>query len=368
MQVAFDTLKESLRAQAGMKRASFELQLEEMNPLAISNWNEHILSTPRPSIFHTQNWLRVLKESYGYRPYYLAYFEKGRLVVLMPIMEIRSWITGTRGVSLPFSDYCEPIIAEKACFPELFDNVVGMARQCKWKFIEIRGGDEWLRSAVPWSWYYRHILSLKGDESEIFGRLRSNYRAKIRKALRNDVKTEILQTPEAMTEYYRLHCLTRKGHGLPPQPILFFKKIYEHIVSQNLGFVLLASHREKYLSGAVFFRFGKRAIYKFGAADMRYQHLNPNYLVFWNAIQWLYRNGCNELCFGKSAPGNQGLIQFKDGWGTEKYRINYFRYELKTASFAQNANQSMEAGYHIFRKMPVSLLKMAGTLLYPHVG
>jgi len=35
-----------------------------------------------------------------------------------------------------------------------------------------------------------------------------------------------------MGEYYRLHCLTRKRHGLPPQPTGFFQKIQEHIIAK----------------------------------------------------------------------------------------------------------------------------------------
>jgi len=344
------------------------MKLEKVDPLAISNWNEYVLDTQFPSIFHTQNWLRVLHESYGYQPYYLGRLENDRLVVSIPIMEVKSWITGTRGISLPFSDYCDPIISEKDNFSSCFGQMVDIGTERNWRYIEMRCEEDLMGSVSSWNWYYRHVLSLDKDESVIFKKIRANYRAKIRKAIKNNVRTEIFQTPDAMEEYFRLHCLTRKRLGLPPQPEIFFKNIYKEIISKNLGFVALALQDEKCLSGAIFFHFGKQAVYKFGAMDMKYQKLNPNYLLFWDLIKWLCNNGYRELCFGKTSSDNKGLIQFKDGWGTKQFKIKYYRYDLKKHSFVQNSNKSIETGYTLFRKMPVSLLKVAGKLLYPHVG
>ncbi|NIT60124.1 MAG: GNAT family N-acetyltransferase [Aliifodinibius sp.] len=349
--------------------ASLEsLELRVIDPFAYADWNDSMLTTPRYSIFHTINWLRVLQESYGYQPYYFASFNWNKLVVLLPFMEVKSWITGTRGVSLPFSDYCEPIIEDKDLISELFDQVIATARQLRWKYIEMKGGDELFHSASPWICYYRHVLALNSNEDQIFSRLRSNYRLKIRKALKNDLKIRILGSSEALAEYYRLHCLTRKRHGLPPQPIIFFKKIYEHVISKNLGFVILVSNQGRNFAGAIFFHFGDRAIYKFGASDMSYQHLHPNYLMFWSAIQWLCQNGYRELCFGKTAPNNKGLIQFKDGWGTDKHQIIYYKYEVKTDSLVRNTKKTNESGHFIFKKMPIPLLRIMGSLLYRHVG
>ena len=63
------------------------------------------------------------------------------------------------------------------------------------------------------------------------------------------------------------------------------------------------------MAGAIFFSFGSRALYKFGASDVQSQHLYPNYLLFWHAMQWLGQHNYTEICFGRTAPGNQGLLQ-----------------------------------------------------------
>lgn len=342
--------------------------MQRVDPLTYRNWNEYVLAAPQASVFHSANWLRVLQASYGYQPHYFACFNGQQLNALLPFMEVRSWITGARGVSLPFSDYCEPICNQNTSYPEVLEQVIMAARQQKWKSIEVRGGNDLLRGPAPYTFYYRHLLVLQKDEAEIFSKLRSNYRARIRKARASDLMVTIQRSPAAMAAYYRLHCLTRKRQGLPPQPVWFFQSIQEYLIAKDFGFVSLVSHKGTYIAGAVILSFGHRAIYKFGATNRQYQSLFPNYLLLWHVTQWLCDHGYAELCLGRSAPNNIGLIQFKDGWGTNKTRIDYYKYNLKTASFVQGVNHWSESGSKICQKMPIALLKLAGSALYKHMG
>jgi len=344
------------------------LSIQHVDPHAYLDWNATLLAAPQASFFHTTHWLRVLQESYGYRPYYFACFKEKQLALLLPFMEVKSWITGTRGVSLPFTDYCEPIVDAATASPEWLAPVIMTAQQRQWKFLEVRGGGALLPGVSPYTSYARHSLGLGASAAEIFSRMRSNYRGRIKKACGHDLVVAMLRSPEAMAEYYRLHCLTRQRHGLPPQPAYFFQNIQEHIMAHNFGFVTLVSYKGRNVAGAVFFTFGSRAVYKFGASEIEYQHLHPNYLLFWYVIQWLCHNDYKELCFGRTAQSNQGLMQFKDGWGTRKSYIHYYRYDIKTRSFMQSTNGQAEVGSHLCRKMPMTLLQLAGSLLYKHIG
>ncbi len=47
---------------------------------------------------------------------------------------------------------------------------------------------------------------------------------------------------EAMDDYYRLHCMTRKRQGVPPQPVSFFKNIFDFIVKQGKGNIFFAAY------------------------------------------------------------------------------------------------------------------------------
>jgi hypothetical protein len=97
------------------------MEVEIINPLEYPGWDDLLLSQHDHSIFHTTHWARILHESYGYTPLYFTLFRDGALSALIPVMEVNSWITGRRAVSLPFTDYCEPIMTENGIFPELME-------------------------------------------------------------------------------------------------------------------------------------------------------------------------------------------------------------------------------------------------------
>src|SRR5213592_1785061 len=111
--------------------------------------------------------------------------------------EVKSWATAARGISLPFSDYCEPIIDEQTSYLEVYTQVISVAQQLQWKFFEVKGGDVLFRGESPYIYYYRHVLALHRDTEQVFSRIRSNYRTKLRKARASGLTVTILHSPEA---------------------------------------------------------------------------------------------------------------------------------------------------------------------------
>jgi len=211
-----------------------------------------------------------------------------------------------------------------------------------------------------------HILNLSQSEKEIFSHFRDSTKRNTKKAIKEGVEVKIHHSLESVNEFYRLNCLTRKEHGLPPQPFNFFKKIYDHIISKNLGMVVLASFDQENVAGAIYFHLGEKAVFKYGASDTNFHHLRPNNLVMWEAIKWYSQNGYKSLCFGRTEPENQGLIQFKSGWGTTEQPIHYYRYNFKKETFVPGHLKT--TGFHnrLFRNMPIPILNRVGALLYRH--
>jgi hypothetical protein len=227
----------------------------------------------------------------------------------------------------------------------------------------------YIKQAEPLKVLCQHFLDcIRTDAKPDSSGLRGNYRSRIQKAEKMDVRVDIHHSPEAMNQYYRLHCCSRKRHGLPPQPLHFFRKIYQHIVSQNLGFVVLATHHTSTISGAVCVHFGRQILYKYAAMDSSCQPIPASYLLFWRIIQWACQNGFQKFCFGKSDAEQEGLILFKDGWRAEKQVLRYYRYSIKKETFMQTEQRSDGRGYFWFRAMPLPFLKKVGSLLYRHVG
>jgi hypothetical protein len=344
------------------------LKFEIVNPLTYPGWDDLILSSGKGSFFHSSHWARVLHESYGYKPVYFVSLKDNLLETLFPFMEINSFLTGKRGVSLPFTDYCEQIIPDNSDISEIMDELIHFGKKAGWKYIEIRDGAQMPQNLLPFSSYYRHLLDISNDAQTLLSGFRDSMRRGIKKAEREGVKVNICSSSDSIEEFFKLNCMTRKRHGLPPQPISFFKKIHEHIISKDHGFVALADYNGQKIGGAVCFHFGKRGMYKYGASDSRYQHLRVNNLLIYKAIRYYTGKGYRSFCLGRTESKNGGLLQFKRGFRAEEQIIKYYRYDFEQRSFVKDPTRITVTGIKLFSNMPIPLLKFAGALLYRHAG
>ena len=344
------------------------MDLEIIDPTEFPHWDELLLSIPEATIFHTSSWARVLKDSYGYCPVYFTGIEKAQISFLLPIMEINSFITGKRGVSLPFTDYCRVICPQDATLIDILGPVIEYGKKARWNYLEIRDGRHLIPGGLTYYSYVGHMLDLTRGTEMVYSDFRDSTKRNIKKAAREGIRIHIEQSKTAIDQFYGLNCMTRKEHGLPPQPRSFFTKIYEHIISQNRGFIVLGSFKERVIASAVFFHYGGNCIYKYGASDKNFHRLRTGNLIIWEAIKHFCREGLKSICFGRTELGNKGLRQFKGGWGAEETQIQYFKYNLRQGVFVSGKQKGKPAYTGLFRAIPPPILNIIGSLLYRHMG
>lgn len=341
-------------------------------------WDRDVSRHPGGSVFHGSAWARVLMQTYGHRPFYLRIESgNGEVLALVPLMEVSSRLTGRRGVCLPFSDTCEPLCFCSSVESLVLESIGRMAREREWKHVEIRGAFETApenassgSSAEPSEAFYEHELDLQDEDAPLQSRLSESVRRAIRKAQRSGIETRVSNRKEDLLEYFRLHVRTRRRHGLPPQPRSFFENIGEQLMSgdpRDSGFVVLATRQGQPVAGAVFLRFGETSLYKFGASDKAHWSLRPNNLVMWEAIQFLQETRARVLSFGRTSIDDEGLRRFKLGWGGRESLIPYFRFDSEMNTMSPSSGLSQGIYRSIFAYLPLTINRLAGSLIYPHL-
>ena len=195
---------------------------------------------------------------------------------MLPLLEVASALTGRRAVCLPFSDSCSPLLFPGAEILSLRHAVSALARERKWRHIEFRGEFGLATEVCLPGTFYGHTLDLQTGAERVFSRFGGSVRRAIRKGEASGLTVHAERTPEALAEFVSLHALTRKRHGIPPQPRRFFAQIYQQIIKPGLGFVALARRGSITVAAAIFFVWGDKAIYKFGASDQSEQSLRGN--------------------------------------------------------------------------------------------
>lgn len=349
------------RSDAGTKEA-FSL----LDPLSNSEWDKLIARHPEACFFHSSAWAKVLVESYGHHPVYLRLITRSG-EALMPLMEIRSRLTGRRGVCLPFSDFCHPLLFGGVTEAQVLSCAANVARQRDWRYFQIRGAITDGGATPVHESYWSHELTLHRDLEQTLGHLAGATRRAIRKADGEGLDSTISYDWKAVSDFYRLHIVTRRRHGVPPQPLTFFRKIFENVIAPGHGFVVLHGTPTRCVAGAVFFQFGRSAIYKFAASDLSWQHLRGNNATIWAAIQHLTQGGCDSLHLGRTSLNNEGLRRFKLGWGAAETLIPYPTWDCRTGNWRVGRERGAGSYQPFFSKLPLTLGRLAGSVLYPHL-
>jgi hypothetical protein len=345
--------------------------IRTVDPTTIPDWDRVIGRFPEANVFHTAAWATVLKETYGHEAAYRVCGPAEQPQSIWPLVTIFSPLTGRRGVCLPAADYCEPLLAPGVPFESLWDSLLGEARAQGWRHLEVRG-EVPLAGAAPSIVYHAHTLDLRVGTEGLLARCKTAARSAMRKAERAGVQIRFGTGPEDVDAYYRLHELTRRRHGLPPQPKRFFDLIGKHLLRTGRGFVALANEPgagadRPPLAALVFLHFGRRALYKFGASDLRQQEYRANNLLMWKGIEHCVDLGMDDLHFGRTNVGQEGLRRFKLAWGTSESPLRYHRFGIREGSW--RASRSLTTGWHnaVFRNLPLPVNRWLGALAYRHM-
>jgi hypothetical protein len=335
--------------------------------LADERWMSFVEACEQANIFHHPSWAALLGECYHYHPFVIALVDsQGRLCAGIPLLDVNSFITGRRWVALPFTDYCTPLALEPGHLVNLTQGLITMANTQFHQPVEVRGGLPACNELQTTSQFVQHTINLNRDIELISKALHRTQRQNINTALKNDIHIEHGEDLAALKTFYHLHCLTRRRQGVPVQPWHFFSLLFEKIIKQGRGFILLANHSEHCLAAGLFLNWQHKLIYKYAASDDIDQDLRPNHLLTWTAINWGCQNGYKVFDFGRTEIENEGLRTFKNRWGADEVPLPYSfmigKPQLHSSGRMQTVMHSM------IKKSPLWVGRLAGEILYKHFG
>jgi CelD/BcsL family acetyltransferase involved in cellulose biosynthesis len=325
-------------------------------------WQAFLLSHPEALPYHHPAWVETLADVYGYEPQAAVIRSRdGEVVGGLPFVEVGGRVRPRRWVSLPFTDYCPPLVASGLDEHELGSAVEQLRSEHGIGSLEIRAPLEGLGDRVELRGV-RHELEL-GDPATLFAAFRSQVRRNIRKAEKAGLEVRRAEERDDLTRtYFDLHAETRRRLGVPPQPRRFFESLWRHVLDQGLGHLLLAYHGSTAVAGAVFLEWNGRIVYKYGASDREHWPLRPNNLLFWECIRNGAAAGARSLDFGRSDLEDEGLRAFKQSWGAPEEPLAYT--SLGRTPSRAGGGSGAQLLRPLFRASPNWVGRMVGAALY----
>ena len=345
--------------------------VHKFNPLTDPRWPRFLESHPGATVFHSPQWLSVLQKTYGYEPVvYTTSPPEQPLDNGVALCYVRSKLTGNRAVSVPFSDQCQPLVDNEEDLRDILSRLADEKAELGWKYVEIRpfvtDASFQQRSGFGISdEYYYHRLDLKPDIDTLFAGLsKKSIRGMIRRAEKENYEYKAGRE-DLVADFYRLQTLTRKKHGVPPQPLSFFKNLL-HAFGEDIDIHLTYTNGRPI--AAIFTIFYKDTVFwKWGCSDSRLDRFGTTRVLLWNSICNAKERGATTFDMGRSDMANQGLIQFKDRFGTTRSSIHYYRVPIQEAPHAPG-EKKFTLARKVFATLPNPLLALCGRLIYRHIG
>jgi CelD/BcsL family acetyltransferase involved in cellulose biosynthesis len=346
------------------------MQIHQFNPLLDARWDDFLARHAHASVFHQSGWLRALEQSYGYEPCVLTNAEPGQPLSDGIVMcRVSSWMTGSRLVSLPFADHCEPLLNGAAEAANLMQRIQAEAHRGLWQYVELRPLIDLPLSregSSPGQAFWYHELNLRPSVRELFSGLHKNsFQRKIRRAEREGLSLEIGNSESMVEEFYRLLLLTRRRHRLLPQPRLWFKNLRQFMGEQLE--IMVARKEGIAIAALLILRHRSTVVFKYGCSDASYHNLGAIPFLMWKLIERSRITGAARVDFGRSDLHNRGLITFKDRLGAAKRMLTYYRFAGTQSTKDANLRRHREF-WSPLSNLPDFVLSTAGRVLYRHMG
>jgi hypothetical protein len=343
----------------------------KLDPLTDRRWPKLLDEHPDASIFHTREWLCALRLTYGYEPIAFTTSSGEELFNAVVFCQIRSWMTGRRLVSLPFSDHCQPLAVGED-LTAILKYISNQRLAESWRYISFRplvdNGiiDAHTQFANSEAFSFQKI-DLRPEPNAIYRSFHDScVRRKIKRADRENLVYESGRSEELLQKFGHLLLLTRRRHRLPPQPATWFRN-----VAQSLGEMMtihVLSKDDLPVASILTLRYKKTLVYKYGCSDSQFNNLGGTPLLFWKVIQQAKATGAEEFDLGRSGYEDPGLIAFKEHLGAVTSELRYYRSPAPPKKAVSSKSGTSSWARHALTRLPDSLLTGVGQLIYRHLG
>ncbi|RME76636.1 MAG: hypothetical protein D6785_13545, partial [Planctomycetota bacterium] len=142
-------------------------------------WDSYVESHPQGTIYHLYRWKEVFRSVFGFSSYYLAYWEKGKIQAILPLIHMNSWIFGDKLFSLPIVDYGGVLASHSRGRDTLVKKARELGQKLGVRYLEFRPE---MDDIYP----YAHLkqgkvtfyLDINKSSQELFKGLKSSHRAR----------------------------------------------------------------------------------------------------------------------------------------------------------------------------------------------
>ncbi len=316
-------------------------------------------------IFHSLEWMRVIKESLGITQNVAVLEENENIVASIPFAKYRNFIKGLSALPLQFSGYYNSIIAENdhvkiKLLSKFFEYC--KAQKFYTQLPEINK-IEGFQSFSGYSIYKIKLQNNSSVEEQILSKANKRTRDYTKRAINSDLVSSIGGL-EFLDNFYILYLQNMKELGTPPLPKKYFKKIIEYFPKEAK--IILIKSKKQVCSGMLILKVSKTELFTPVISTPRlYQIDQSSHLIYLRAAVEAQNLGCSIINFGRSIDGS-GPALFKQRFGIEATPLLMYSPDINW-SVTDPKKTLLRFAVAIWKRLPISFTKFGGKLFAKHV-
>lgn len=343
-------------------------QLERHDAAAVRAWDAFVWAQPQATFFHRAAWQGVVQDVLQHDSYFLYAQEGGaaaRVVGVLPLAHVRTWLFGNALVALPFAVYGGVVAAHAQAAQALEAAAQELARRLGVEYLELRHRERRHGDWPQQDLYVTFRKPLEPDDDLRLQAIPRKQRAMVRKGMAHGLQS---RTDAGVERFFALYANSMRRHGTPALPKRYFQALLAAFGS-DCEVLTVASRDGQALSSVLSFYFRDEVLPYYAGDTPLARALAANDYKYWALMCRASQRGAGVFDYGRSKQGT-GSYAFKKNWGFEPTPLHY-EYQLYTRSaIPQNnpANRRFKPLIALWRRLPQGVVDWLGPHLVRGLG
>lgn len=338
-----------------------------VNPLRAADrarWNRYVRNHPEGTFFHLCEWEELLVRAFGHRSHYLYAERAGRIVGVMPLVEVKSLLFGHALVSTPFCVYGGGLTDEAEAHDALERAVRDLAQRLGVDYIEMRNRQPrhpgWLRKDL----YARFRRPIDPDPERNLVAIPRKQRAMVRKGIQKQLRFEL---DPGIGRLYRIYSESLRNLGTPVFSRRYLALVKELFADQCETLTVI--HGGAPVASVLSFYFRDEVLPYYGGSTAGARAVAANDFMYWQVMERARERGMRTFDFGRSKRGS-GSYDFKTHWGFEPEPLHYQYFLVKAREMPNLSptNARYARVIDLWRRLPVPVTRLIGPPIARYLG
>jgi FemAB-related protein (PEP-CTERM system-associated) len=330
-------------------------------------WDAYVENSAHGLPTQLSGWHDVMSKTYGYETHYLMAAEGEKVVGVLPLLIVRSFLVGDSATSMP-GGLCAD--SERAA-AALIGRGGELARRAGAKRLVLRDTRRaWEGGLETYEQHVAIVKELDPDQEMLWKRLHKARRWGVRKARKNGLTVDLDHRGRLLGEFHEVFVRFTHQVGTPSFGLDLLERVIETFPD---GFAIVIVRKDDQVLGGWFLlTTGVIAYLAWGVALREYLDLFPTYLGFWECIRNAAARGFRYLDLGRS-PAGSGAADFKRRWGGEESAVYQQILPLNgheagsDVSARTQSDPKFQLFMRVWPKLPLPVVRFLGPRLRRHI-